>query len=63
MNANKKHLTEISGSDLREIAAAANAQGGDGIVVSTVGDRMEISIDKNAFEHWVKVIMQGGNLK
>ena len=62
MNANKKYLSDITKKDLEEIAAAANAHGGDGIDVVPTNDGLEISIDRGPFTRWVKTIMSGGNI-
>jgi hypothetical protein len=62
MRSDKKHLTEITGSDLREIAMAANAYGGDGINVMPVGDRLEISIDLQFLQEVVLRILRGQSL-
>ena len=62
MNANKKYLSDITKKDLEEIAAAANAHGGDGIDVVPTNDGLEISIDRGQFTRWVKTIMSGGNI-
>ena len=60
MDANKRHITDITRRDLEEIAAAANAHGGDGIDVTPSNDGLEISIDRGQFTRWVKTIMNGG---
>ena len=62
MDANKKYLSDITKKDLEEIAAAANAHGGDGIDVVPTNDGLEISIDRGQFTRWVKTIMSGGNI-
>ena len=62
MDANKRHITDITRRDLAEIAAAANAHGGDGIDVAPTKDGLEISIDRGQFTRWVKTIMNGGNI-
>ncbi len=62
MDANKKYLSDITRKDLEEIAAAANAHGGDGIDVTPTNDGLEISIDRGQFTRWVKTIMYGGNI-
>lgn len=55
-----KHITEISRSDLRQIAAAANLHGGDGIVVTPTDAGLEISIDLEYLAMMVKRIIQRG---
>ncbi len=62
MDANKKHITDITRRDLKEIADAANSYGGDGIDVVHTNDGLEISIDRGQFTRWVKTIMSGGNI-
>lgn len=41
------YITQLSRSDLEEIARAANVQPGFGIKVDKVGDALRISIDEN----------------
>lgn len=55
-----KHITEISRSDLRQIAAAANLHGGDGIDVTPTDAGLEISIDLEFLAMMVKRIIQRG---
>lgn len=62
MDKDKAYITEISKADLREIADAANAFGGDGIDVTRTDEGLMISIDRSQFTRWVKTIMNGGNI-
>ncbi len=62
MDTNKKYITEITRSDLKELAAAANAYGGDGIDVRNTEQGLKIEIDRNQFARWVKIVLSGGNL-
>ena len=62
MNSNKKYITEITGSDMREIAMAANAHGGDGIDVSKKDSGLEISIDLKFLQEVVLRILRGQSL-
>ena len=63
MKADKRYITQITKQDLKEIADAANSYGGDGIDVKPTANGLEISIDKEQFSRWVRVIMQGGKLQ
>lgn len=63
MDADKTHITNITKQDLREIAAAANAYGGEGIDVKLTADGLEISIDKNQLAYWIKYVVAGNSLK
>ena len=63
MKPDKKYLTQITSQDLREIADAANAFGGDGINVQRTQDGLEISIDKEQLSRWIRVVVQGGKLQ
>lgn len=63
MKPGKKYLTQITSQDLREIADAANAFGGDGIDVKRTQDGLEISIDKEQLSRWIRVVVQGGKLQ
>ncbi len=62
MDAQKRHITEITRRDLEEIAAAANAFGGDGIDVIPTVNGLSIEIDRDQFTRWVKTIINGGNI-
>ena len=62
MNANIRHITDLTRRDLKQIADAANAHGGDGIDVVSTGEGLEISIDRDQFTRWVKTIMNGGSI-
>lgn len=62
MNADKKHITDITRRDLQEIAAAANSYGGDGIDVDRTNDGLRVSVDRDQLTRWVKTIMNGGNI-
>ena len=58
MSPDKKYLTEITRNDLREIAMAANAHGGDGINVMPSNGGLEISIDLQFLQNVVLRIMR-----
>ena len=62
MDANKKHITDITRRDLKEIAAAANSYGGDGIDIALTNDGLRVSVDRGQLTRWVKTIMSGGNI-
>ena len=62
MDANKKHITEITRSDLEEVAAAANAYGGDCIEVRRTKQGLKIEIDRSQLARMVRVVMSGGKL-
>ena len=62
MDANKKHITDITRRDLEEIADAANSYGGDGIDVERTNDGLRVSVDRGQLTRWVKTIMYGGNI-
>ena len=62
MDANKKYLIEITGSDLREIAMAANAHGGDGINILKNDNGLEVSIDLQFLQEVVLRILRGQSL-
>ena len=62
MDANKKHITDITRRDLEEIADAANAYGGDGIDVERTNDGLKVSVDRGQLTRWIKTIMNGGNI-
>lgn len=62
MDANKRHITDITRRDLNEIADAANAYGGDGIDVERTNDGLKVSVDRGQLTRWVKTIMNGGNI-
>ncbi len=53
MNADIKYITQLSAADMKSIAAAANATGGDGILVAKGDSAMEIRIDKDVFRLWL----------
>lgn len=62
MDANKKHITDLTRRDLKEIADAANAHPGDGIDIERTNDGLRVSVDRGQFTRWVKTIMNGGNI-
>ena len=62
MEANKAYITEVSKTDLKEIASAANAYPGDGIDIQRRDDGMCISIDRSQLTRWVKTIINGGSI-
>lgn len=62
MDGKKKYLTEITRSDLMEIAMAANAHGGDGINVLPCEAGLEISIDLQFLQEVVMRILRGQSL-
>lgn len=62
MDADKKHITDITRRDLKEIADAANSYGGDGIDVVRTNDGLRVSVDRDQLTRWVKTIMNGGNI-
>lgn len=62
MDGRKKYLTEITGSDLREIAMAANSHGGDGINVMKSDSGLEISIDMQFLQEVVTRILRRQSL-
>lgn len=62
MDANKRHITDITRRDIKEIADAANAYGGDGIDVERTNDGLKVSVDRGQLTRWVKTIMNGGNI-
>ncbi len=62
MDQNKKYLIEITRSDLREIAMAANAHGGDGINIVPCDNGLEISIDLQFLQEVVLRILRGQSL-
>ena len=62
MDGKKKYLIQITGSDLREIAMAANAHGGDGINVAPCDNGLEISIDLQFLQEVVLRILRGQSL-
>ena len=45
MDANKKHITEITRQDLEDLAAATHIVAGEGILVSKANGCIVISID------------------
>lgn len=62
MDGKKKYLIQITGSDLREIAMAANAHGGDGINIVPCDNGLEISIDLQFLQEVVLRILRGQSL-
>ena len=62
MDADKKHITDITRRDLKEIADAANSYGGDGIDVVRTNDGLRVSVDRDQLTRWVKTIRNGGNI-
>ena len=62
MDADKKHITDITRRDLKEIADAANSYGGDGLDVVRTNDGLRVSVDRDQLTRWVKTIMNGGNI-
>ena len=62
MEPNKKYLIQITGSDLREIAMAANAHGGDGINIVPCDNGLEIAIDLQFLQEVVLRILRGQSL-
>ena len=62
MDCEKRYITEITRRDLKEIAMATNAHGGDGIDVTPGEDGLEISIDRGQLTRWVKTIVNGGTI-
>ena len=62
MDGKKKYLTQITGSDLREISMAANAHGGDGINIVQCDNGLEISIDLQFLQEVVLRILRGQSL-
>ena len=62
MDRNKRYITQITRADLRDIADAANAYGGDGIDVSKTENGLMVKIDRDQLTRWVKTIINGGNI-
>lgn len=62
MDKNKTYITQITRADLSEIAAAANAYGGDGIDVRKTESGLMVEIDRGQLTRWVKTIINGGNI-
>ena len=62
MESNKKYVTEITGSDLKQIAAAANAYPGVGINIERTDEGLEISVDREQLSRWVRTIIDGGKI-
>lgn len=60
MDSRKRYITQLTVKDMAELAAAANAHGGEGIDVIPTADGLEISIDRSKFTRWVKTIINGG---
>ena len=62
MDRNKRYITQITRADLRDIADAANAYGGDGIDVHKTQNGLMVEIDRNQLTRWVKTIINGGHI-
>ena len=62
MDKNKTYITQITRADLSEIAAAANAYGGDGIDIRKTESGLMVEIDRGQLTRWVKTIINGGNI-
>ena len=60
MRIDKKYLTQVSASDLKEIARAANAEGGEGIEIRAKESVNEIRIDKDQLRIWLWNFYQNG---
>jgi len=63
VDANKRYVTQISGKDMKEIAAAANIHAGEGIVVTQTESGLEVSVDLVILQNWIKTVIQGGNIQ
>ena len=48
-----KYITQLTASDIKSIAAAANAQSGNGVIVVKGDGTMEIKLDKDVFRLWL----------
>lgn len=59
MDKNKQYITEISKSDLDELADAANIHAGEGIDVTRTNNGLEISIDRQKLRRWIKMVIDG----
>lgn len=62
MDKNKRYITQLSGTDMREIADAANIHAADGIDIVRTPEGLEVSIDRAQLTRWVKTIINGGNI-
>lgn len=62
MDRKKEYITQITKSDLEEMADAANTYSGDGIDVDHTPDGLMISIDRSQLTRWVKTIINGGTI-
>ena len=62
MDKNKRYITQITRADLRDIADAANAYGGDGIDVHKTQNGLMVEIDRAQLTRWVKTIINGGHI-
>ena len=62
MDRNKRYITQITRADLRDMADAANAYGGDGIDVNKTEHGLMIELDRDQLTRWVKTIINGGNI-
>lgn len=62
MDKNKRYITQLSGTDMREIADAANIHAADGIDIVRTPEGLEVSIDRDQLTRWVKTIINGGNI-
>lgn len=63
MRPDKKYIVQVTGKDMREIADAANAHGGEGVIVDRTQDGLEISIDKVQLTRWIRIVIAGGVLQ
>lgn len=62
MKADIKYITQISASDLKEIAGVVNMETGDGIQIDRSQSGLRISVDKQAIRMWVQTIINGGQI-
>lgn len=59
MNRNKQYITEISKSDMEQLADAANLHSGEGIEVERTSTGLEISIDRQKLRRWIQMVIEG----
>jgi len=62
MNPDKRYVTQLSRRDLKEIADVANIDAGEGIILNRTEKGIEIAIDKQSLQFWVKTIINGGQI-
>ena len=62
MDKNKQYITEISKSDMEQLADAANLYAGEGIDVERTSTGLEISIDRQKLRRWIQMVIEGKSI-